>query len=249
MDAEELYGLPLDRFVPERTALARALRADGAREQAAEVAKLGKPTLAAWAVNQLVRTQRRAVAELFAAGDALARAQADVVSGRGSAGALREASEAERASVEALVQAARGLLSSEGHALTPATVDRVGETLHAAALEPGARGAVEGGCLVRELRHVGMGASGGVPAPRVAAAREAAAREAAAREAETREAAAAAARELEAARERREQAATAVTEAQAALQEAEQALRAARRRAEEAAAAHQRAERNVASSP
>ncbi len=68
---DELYGLPLERFVPERAALVKALRAEGRREDAAQVAKLRKPSVAAWAVNQLVRTQGRAAAELFAAGDAL----------------------------------------------------------------------------------------------------------------------------------------------------------------------------------
>ena len=70
--ADELYGLPLERFVPERQALARELRTGGRREQAAEVASLRKPSVAAWAVNQLVRTQRKAVAEIVPAfGDRL----------------------------------------------------------------------------------------------------------------------------------------------------------------------------------
>ena len=32
MDPHELYGLPLERFVPERAALAKALRAEGRRD-------------------------------------------------------------------------------------------------------------------------------------------------------------------------------------------------------------------------
>src|SRR5579859_3931397 len=118
MDARELYGLPLERFVAERTALVRALRAEGRREEATRVAELAKPSVAAWAVNQLVRTQSRAIAALFEAGDALQRAQADVLAGQGSATALREASEAERGAVDALVAVARGLLSSQGQPLT-----------------------------------------------------------------------------------------------------------------------------------
>jgi hypothetical protein len=49
------------------------------------VAKLRKPSVAAWAVNQLVRTQGRAIGELFDAGDALQRAQSDLLAGRGDA--------------------------------------------------------------------------------------------------------------------------------------------------------------------
>ena len=57
MDVDELFGLPLDEFIPERTALAKSLRAEGRRDEAKEVAATRKPSVAAWAVNQLVRTQ------------------------------------------------------------------------------------------------------------------------------------------------------------------------------------------------
>lgn len=52
---DELYALPLDRFVPERAVLVKQLRADGRREDAARVASLTKPSIVAWAVNQVVR--------------------------------------------------------------------------------------------------------------------------------------------------------------------------------------------------
>src|ERR1700736_687615 len=112
MNAEDLYGLPLDRFVAERDVLASALRADGRREEAVEVGALRKPSVVAWAVNQVVRTQGRTVAELFDAGDALREAQEDLPAGRGAARAPPAAAERERAAVDALVNAARGLLAS-----------------------------------------------------------------------------------------------------------------------------------------
>src|SRR5262245_53136433 len=111
-DADDLYGLPLEQFVPERAALAKALRADGDRDEAARVAKLPKPSVAAWAVNQLVRTQRAAVEELFDAGDAVIAAQSALVSGSGDAVMLREAAQRERAVADGLVETARGLLGS-----------------------------------------------------------------------------------------------------------------------------------------
>ena len=164
MDSDQLYGLPLDQFVPERAALVKALRADGDREQAAEVAALRKPSVAAWAVNQLVRTQRRAVDDLFAAGDTLRDVQAEVMAGRQDAQALRDAAGEERAAVDALVQSARGLLTSDGDGLSPSVIDRVADTLHAAALDDDARADVDEGRLERELRHVGLGAGGLVAA-------------------------------------------------------------------------------------
>lgn len=168
MDVDDLYGLPLDQFVPERNALAREIRKAGERERADEVAALKKPSVAAWAVNQLVQTQRKAITALLDAGDALRSAQDDVLAGRGDAQSLRAAVDAERRAVEALTDAARGLLSSEGEELSDTMVERVSDTLHAAALDDDAREQVTGGHLERELRHVGLGglgALGGPPAP------------------------------------------------------------------------------------
>jgi hypothetical protein len=165
MQPRDLYGLPLDRFTPERGALAKALRGEGRREEAASVAKLRKPSVAAWAVNQLVRTQARQVKALFEAGDALQRAQSELLAGRGDAGAMREAGERERASVQELTAVARGLLSSEGHELSQLTLDRVSDTLHAAAFDEDARAKVREGCLEKELRHVGLGGFGALTGP------------------------------------------------------------------------------------
>ena len=181
MQADDLYGLPLDRFIPERGALAKALRAEKRRDEAAAVAALRKPSVAAWAVNQLVRTQPSAVQELYSAGDELRDAQARLLSGSGDGRALRAANERERAAVDALVQAARGLLSSDGHELSPAVVERVADTLHAAALDEAAREQVREGRLERELRHVGLGLGESAdpfavapPAPKQRAAKRAA---------------------------------------------------------------------------
>jgi len=162
MDADELYGLPLEQFIPERTALAKELRAAGERDEAAAVAALRKPTVAAWAVNQLVRSQRKAVAALLAAGDELRKAQDELLAGRGDARALRSANERERTARERVVETARGLLTAEGEELSAAVLERVDETLHAAALDDAAREQVRGGRLERELRHAGLGFGEGV---------------------------------------------------------------------------------------
>ncbi len=173
VDVDDLYGLPLDRFVDERASLVRELRSGGEREQAAVIAAVRKPSVAAWAVNQLTRTQRREIDALFSAGDALRDVQAGVLGGSADARDLRSAAEHERAAVDALVQIAGGLLSSGGHELSATTIERVAETLHAAALDDEARGQVREGRLVRELRHAGLGAGlgGAVAAPSARRAR------------------------------------------------------------------------------
>jgi hypothetical protein len=127
--------------------------------------------VAAWAVNQLVRTQKRAVGDLLEAGDGLRAAHDAVLAGRGDGSSLRAAVERERVAVETLTGAARGLLTSDGHELSPTIIDRVSDTLHAAALEDEARAQVRDGRLERELRHVGLGMASGLPAPAGAPAR------------------------------------------------------------------------------
>jgi hypothetical protein len=165
---DRLYGLPREQFVGERDALAKQLRADGRRDEAATVKALPKPTVAAWAANQAVRSQKRAARELWKAGDALSAAQDAVLSGKGSGAKLREASERERAAVETLVDAARGLLGQSGGDLSEATIERVRDTLHAGAIDAQARDEVAAGRAVRERSPQGLfGADPfAAPAPR-----------------------------------------------------------------------------------
>ena len=53
--ADLLYGLPLDEFTPARNAAAKELRDQGLKAEADAVKALAKPSVAAWAVNQLTR--------------------------------------------------------------------------------------------------------------------------------------------------------------------------------------------------
>ena len=153
----DLYGLALDEFITERNKLVKELRSRGDRDEAQRVAALAKPTVAAWAVNQLVRTQKKETKELLAAGDAVRKAHSNALTGKGDAVALKEASQRLRDATDVLGELARGLLSSKGHELATATLDRVADTLRAAALDPDARAEVKDGCLVRELTVAGFG--------------------------------------------------------------------------------------------
>jgi hypothetical protein len=153
---DRLYGLPREDFIGERDALAKELRAGGRREEATAVKALPKPTVAAWAANQAVRSQKRSARELWKAGDQLSAAHDAVLAGKGSGAKLREATERERAAVERLVDAARGLLSSSGGDLSEATIERVRETLHAGAIDPDAREEIAGGRTARERAPQGL---------------------------------------------------------------------------------------------
>jgi hypothetical protein len=176
--AGRLYGLPLEEFTRERDAAARELRKAKERDAAAQVAKLPKPSQAAWAANTLARQQRGLVDDLLGAGERLREAQDAAVAGRGAA-ALREAGAAERAAVDALVEAASELKPG-GRRPTAATLERLRTTLHAAAANDDVRSALDAGRLVED--SVGGGAWGLFGADEPAAAEPAPAKRRAPRE-------------------------------------------------------------------
>ena len=155
--ADDLYGLPLEDFIPERTALVKSLRSAKRREDAAQVAGSRKPSVAAWTVNQLVRTQVKTIQALFEAGDELAQAQASAAAGQRTADAMRDAAQRQRDALDGLLEAATGLLGSDGHAPSPATLERVADTLRAASIDEASRQQVAGGCLTQELHFSGLG--------------------------------------------------------------------------------------------
>ena len=144
--AGRLYGLPLEDFTRERDAAARELRKAKDREAADAVAKLPKPTQAAWAANALVREHRDLVDTLLDAVDELRGAQQEAVAGKGAA-ALRDAAAAERAAVDALVAAGKDLKPG-GRKPSAATLERLRTTLQAAATDDEVRDALDRGRVV-----------------------------------------------------------------------------------------------------
>ena len=156
-DADRLFGLPLAEFTGERDALVRKLRGDGRRDEAAEVAALRKPVLAAWVVNQLARQRRAEVRELVRAAEA-------VKAGR------RDADERFRSAAEALGRSARTLLADDGQRASDAVLRDVATTLRAAAAA--APELLAAGRLTQPLEATGFEAMAGaaVGAPRRKAA-------------------------------------------------------------------------------
>lgn len=234
-EIDRLYELPLGEFVAARNALTNAVRAGGDRDAAAAVAALRKPSVTAWALNQVARQHRDEVDVLVDAIEALRTASAGAVSGRGSA-PMREARDAERDAVRGLVERARLILESGGHAASEAQLLKIGDALRAAAGSEAGREALRAGRLTEEpvaefddLSAMLGSSLEAMPAPN-AEAREA--DERAALEAEVKRLTAAAARaEKEAARlERKAEAAE--LQAEAARDEAIRA----RNHADEAAA-------------
>ena len=115
-----LYSLPLEEFTRARNALARRLRSDGRRDEAAEVAALRKPVVSAWAVNRVVRERPGDVRALLDAAGAI----------RAGAGG---ADDRFRTAVDDLVRGARELLAGDGRTPSDALLRDVATTLRAAA--------------------------------------------------------------------------------------------------------------------
>jgi hypothetical protein len=153
---DELFGLPPEEFVTARDELARRLRREGEAEAAKRVKALRRPSLSAWAVNQLARGQGAGLGPLLAAGERLRAAHQAALAGEGAA-ELRAAAKAERETAAALVQAALEILREAGHPTTEATRDRIAATLHAAAASPEAAELVRDGRLTADLHPSGFG--------------------------------------------------------------------------------------------
>jgi hypothetical protein len=153
-DVDRLYGLPLEEFTAARNELARELGD-------ASIKQLKKPTVPAWAVNQLARGREVDVRRLLRAGEQLEQAQKAAVEG-GDQQAFERAREAEREALRRLRSEAADLLRAGGHPATDATLERVTRTLHAGAVTDEGRSLLREGQLSEELEPQGFGAFAGV---------------------------------------------------------------------------------------
>lgn len=152
MSEEDLYTLPLEEFTAARDKLAKELRKRD-KAAAAKLAKLPKPTPAAWTANQVAREQPDLISALLDAGAALRAAQDAALAG-GGADTLRQATQAERRAVDDVMRAAVELKPG-GKPLSRAMADRLRTTLHAAAGDPELRTALQAGRLVGEAQAGG----------------------------------------------------------------------------------------------
>lgn len=144
-ELDRLYGEPPDGFVAGRDKLARALKDEGSKEQAAAVKKLRRPSQAAALVNWLSH-ERATEMERFVKSVASMRDPAATADGT----KLRAAVKAERESIQALLEEAEEELERRGGGGSSQTLDRAGETLRAMATDPDLERSVLSGRLERE---------------------------------------------------------------------------------------------------
>ena len=162
--ADELYGLPPGEFTRARDARAKEVRKDGDREAADAIKGLRKPTVAAWALNQLARRRAKDVGRLVKAGEELRSAQEELLAG-GDRAAFQDAAGRERELVADLSADATAMASEAGER-GGGLQEKIASTLHAAALDEETADELRAGRLVREREAIGgFGAPGGGPAP------------------------------------------------------------------------------------
>jgi hypothetical protein len=164
---DALYTAPPAAFTGARNALARRLRDAGHTAQALSVGRLRKPTVPVWAINQLARRERGALASFVKAVQRLERAQ------MGKGGALAEAMAAERAARRDLLARTGAILADAGLRPSTSVTRRMSDTLLATASDPRAREALLRGRLDEEREPPGFGLlEGAVVATRRAGGRE-----------------------------------------------------------------------------
>ena len=147
--ADRLYAEPLPDFTPARDAAVKELRSD--KELAARVKALKKPSIAAWALNLLVRRDSTKIDQVLELGESL-RAAAESMSGED----LRALTRQRRQLTHALAGTARDLAREQDVRLTDTVVDQVEGMLTAAMLDPVAAGVVRSGLVVTAFTSTGI---------------------------------------------------------------------------------------------
>ncbi|MFJ9804571.1 hypothetical protein [Streptomyces wuyuanensis] len=144
--ADELYGLPPERFVEARGRQAAAARKAGDRALAGRITALRRPTLSAWAGNLLVRSEPDRAAELLRLGESLRRAVQELDRDR-----MRELGARRNRLVGALSRHVGELSGAAGRPLGETTLREVESTLQAVLADSDAAEQWATGRLARPL--------------------------------------------------------------------------------------------------
>ena len=142
-----LYRLDPEEFVAARNELAKRARAVD-RKAATTIRNLTKPTIVAWAINQVALTKPKLVSAVAAATADLQAAQDKALGGDRSP--LKTATEKRRKAVAAVVDAAAAALDGAGRS-GEAHRDSVRNTVEAASLDDSAAQLLQAGRLEHEM--------------------------------------------------------------------------------------------------
>lgn len=146
----DLYAVPLDAFTATRNARAKELKSGGDSEAARHVQALKKPTVAAWLVNQLVRSEPDQVGLLLDLGRELRAGMSGL-----SADELRTLTKRRYQLVSILVNDALALAGERRPGGEVAS--DIQATLEATLSDPDSADEVQRGCLSQPLHVSGFG--------------------------------------------------------------------------------------------
>ncbi|MEV5410551.1 hypothetical protein AB0K60_17125 [Thermopolyspora sp. NPDC052614] len=154
--ADRLYGVAPAEFVAVREELRRRARESGDAALARAIAGLRKPTVAAWAVNQVARDHREGLDELLEVGERLRRAWRDQ-----DAATLAELTARRSTVTGRLSRLVRRTAEERGQALSGAALNEVEQILDATVVDADAADQVRRGRLVRAPGYRGFAPSPG----------------------------------------------------------------------------------------
>ena len=154
--ADELYALPPDEFVPARDDRVTAAKQAGDRDLARALARLRRPTKAAWLANLLARHRAEQLDGLVALARSLAQAQQQL-----DGDALRALSGQRHRAVAAMARDAGRLAARRGEAVSDALLREVAGILDAALADPAVAEEVRSGRLTKTVRYSGFGPEAG----------------------------------------------------------------------------------------
>jgi hypothetical protein len=147
-EAPALFREAPDAFIVARDSLASELSAQGRADDARAVKALRKPTVVAWALDQLAEREPEGVRTLLEAGaEVRAAQQAALSSKRGATERLRAAGTARKEAVAALAAVATKALADAGR--SGAHDDAIVQALETCSVDPEAGKALAAGTLER----------------------------------------------------------------------------------------------------
>jgi len=161
-DIDALFRMPLSDFISARKILTVKLKKEGRGPEAQRVNALGKPSVSAWAVNQLYWQQRELFDQLIATGQRLRQAQ---TKGRAAKPLdLHAAFDERRELLAQLSDLATAVLSDAGHNPALDTLRRIATTLEAMSAYASLPEGVSAGRLTKDIDPPGFDSLAGFAA-------------------------------------------------------------------------------------
>jgi hypothetical protein len=153
-DVDALFKVPLNEFISGRKTLAARLKQGGQAGEADRVKALVKPSITAWAVNQLYWKHREEFDRLIETGQRFRQAQTSRSAGKMTD--MRVSLDERREVLSDLSKLADELLRDAGHNPSPDTIRRISTTLEAMSAYASLPDGLQAGRLTQDVDPPGF---------------------------------------------------------------------------------------------